>query len=104
MNDQNRYSADYDPDNFIAATDLSVAIQGLIDTCKRHMDYIQAALDTAEDYAGKLRDVTVPLSLYYEGWNYVGFADNEMRGFDLANEAALNLRRAGDVSLNDHYG
>lgn len=104
MFDQSRYDPSYDPDNFIAARDLAVAIDKLIDTCKDHMAYIERALDTAERYAKALHNVTVPLKLYQEGWDYVGWADKYMEGFAVANEAALALRRAGDVSLNDHYG
>lgn len=104
MSDQSRYDPSYDPDNFIAANDLAVAIEQLIDKCKNHMGYIERALDEAERLAKALHNVTVPLKLHHEGWDYVGRADADLDSFAVANEAALNLRRAGDVALNDHYG
>lgn len=104
MSDQSRYDSSYDPDNFIAAHDLAIAIEKLIDNCKDHLGYIERALDTAQQYARALRSVTVPLKLHHEGWGYIGRADADMDSFAIATEVALNLRRAGDVSLNDHYG
>lgn len=95
---------EYDKEDFVSADDLSRAIEDLADKCRHHIGYIERALDKAEDYACGLRGKTVPLELLNEGWSYVRMAEGEMSSFDYATEAALNLRRAGDAPLNNHYG
>ena len=91
-------------DNVIDATDLAIAIEKLLDECRSHMGYIERALDTAAQYAKSLHHKQIPLERYHEGWSYIGSADGAMNSFDVATETALNLRRAGDTALNDHYG
>ncbi len=95
---------EFDKDSFVSADDLARAIEDLVGKCEMHIDYITSALDEAKTYAQRLRGKTVPLQLVDEGWSYIDMAERHMSGFDAANEAALDLRRAGDAPLNNHYG
>ncbi|MFE7720132.1 hypothetical protein ACFU44_13945 [Nocardia rhizosphaerihabitans] len=86
-----------------SATTLSVDILEEINLCRRHLRFIEMALDTAAMYASRLANEKVEPRLLREAESCLEQAKGQMYAFDYANEAALNLRRAGDVALNGHY-
>lgn len=83
---------------------LAEDILRLADVAENHIGYIQRALDTAKDYAHSMRNGTSSADLIQEGYSHfynAGRLDDLLAD---ANEAALELRRAGDTPLNNHYG
>lgn len=94
----------YDEDERVEdASELAREIDIRLDKAYHHMNYIDRALDMAQDYARGLRGQMVSADLIREASTYLASYDKLEYSFDYANEAALELRRAGDIALNDRY-
>ena len=95
---------DADEAKLVSGHSLGTDMITLITQFRRHIAYIESALNTAEGYASGLLQVEIPLERFDEAMSYLSRAQHGDYDLAAANEAALNLRRAGDVALNNHYG
>jgi hypothetical protein len=91
-------------EELVRADDLSRGILDFAARLRNHMGYIERALDSAEEYGRGLHGKDVRLDMFREGMDFLTRAEAGEDHFVMANEDALNLRRADDLPLNNHYG